>query len=129
MTTAAPAAGPLTNWLVKSDISGALAGAVFKYAFPSLPGSVGMVAAQALVFSILARIVPTSITFGVSGLNTGLSNSQKSEILIGIMGALSGMFQKKDPIQSAIGYTAIDCLGNALMTILGMDDSAVTTTR
>ena len=105
--TSGPVPIPMTNWLVKSDISAAMAGAIFKYAFPSLPGSVEMVAAQALVFSVLARIVPSSITFGVSGLNTGLSNNQKSEILIGIMGALSGAFQKKDPIQSAVGYTAL----------------------
>ena len=128
-TTPAAGTGPMTNWLVKSDISAALAGAVFKHAYPSLPGSMGMVMAEALVFSILARIVPTSVSFGMNGLNMGLSDNQKSEILIAILGALSGAFQKKDVIQSAVGFTAIDCLGNSLMAIMGMSDSAITTTR
>ena len=126
-TTTAVAANQM-SWLIKSDLAAGATGALFKYVFPSMPGSVGMVAAQSVVFSILARVVPSGMAVNVGGLNTGLTDAQKSEILIGLLGAASGIFQKKDVGQSAIGAMAIDCLANELMVILGVPDSSMTAT-
>lgn len=112
---------PGVAWLVKSDISAALTGMVFKYAFPNFPGSVGMVAAESLVISILARVIPSNINFNVASLN----DQQKSEVLVGLMGALYAAIKKRDPLTGAVGAMSIDCLANEIMNILNFAEGNV----
>ncbi len=112
---------PPVPWLVKSDIAAALTGACFKYVFPSFPNSVGMVAAEALVISILARVIPANMNISVASLN----DAQKSEILVGLLGALGAAVKKHDPLQGGLGFMAIDCLANEFMSILSFSEGSV----
>jgi len=67
-------------------------------------------------------VLPTklSVTAG-----TTLTDGQKSEILVAVMGAALAAYKKHDMVQGAVGYAAIDCLSDELMSILGMVDSAI----
>ena len=110
-----------TNWLMKNDVSSALAGALFKYSMPSFPGSMEMVAGQALVISILARVIPSNVNVKVGSLTDG----QKSSIVIALLGGVAAAYKKHNPMQGAIGYLAIDLLGSELLAILAMTDGSL----
>ena len=110
-----------TNWLMKNDVASALAGALFKYSMPSFPGSMEMVAGQALVISILARVLPSNVNVKVGS----LTDVQKSSIVIALLGGVAAAYKKHNPMQGAIGYLAIDLLGSELLAILAMTDGSL----
>src|SRR4051794_5128991 len=111
----------MTSWLMRSDLASGLVGAVFKYSFSSFAGSMSMVAAQAVVISILARVIPGKLSVNVGS----LTESQKSEILVAVLGAAVAAYKKHDPLQGAVGYSAIDSLALQLMAILQMSEGAI----
>jgi predicted anti-sigma-YlaC factor YlaD len=111
----------MTQWLMKSDVAAALTGALFKHGFSQFPGSMGMVSAQAGVYSVLARVLPGSVNVSVGN----LSAAQKNEIAVGVLGALGAMYHKHDPFQGAVGYMCVDALSLQLMEILGMADGSL----
>ena len=108
-------------WLVKSDLGAALTGAAFKYAFPSFPGSVGMVALESGIISVLARVIPGNMNISVASLN----DQQKSEVLVGLLGAANAAFRKHDPLQGLVMHMATDCLANEIMNILSVTEGNI----
>lgn len=107
----------MTSWLKKSDLSAALTGAIFKYGFPGYHGSMGMVAGQSAIISIVSRLVSSQVPLSL------LNGEQKNIIVVALLGAVVGMYGgSKNPLQSSIGQTAIDVLGMELLNILNMPD-------
>ena len=110
----------MTQWLMKSDVGAALAGALFKSAFPSFDGSMGNVALRSLVISIVARILSTSSALPLVG---NLNSGQKNELFVAVMGALSGYYMHgHHSLQGGVAHVSIDLMGDALLSVLGMSD-------
>jgi len=112
-----------SSWFLKSDVGSAVAGALFKYAFPSYPGSYGMVAVNSFLISVLAHVIPPRVSTQTSVTIVSLTDSQKSEILVAIMGAIYAAVYKRNIALGIVGQTAIDLLGAELVNVLGMADS------
>ena len=107
---------------MKSDVGAALTACVFKYGYPSLPGgSYPMVAGSALVISALARIIPSKVSVNIGSLTEG----QKNQIAVAILGGAYAAYLKKDPMTGAIGYAASDSLAGEILSILGMADASL----
>ncbi len=105
--------------LRKSDVGSALVGVLFKYAFPSYHGSMGMVAGQSLAISIVARILSTTVSIPLGSLTA----DQKNVIVVALLGAAVGMWGGgKNPLQASVGQTSIDLLGIELLNVLNMAD-------
>jgi len=111
----------MTDLLLRSDLASGLTMAVFKYGFPSFPGSMGMDAAKAVVLSALARVLPGKVPIAVGSLTVG----QKSEILVGVLAAAEAAWKKHDPLQAALAFSACDALSLQVMAILGVSDGSM----
>ena len=111
----------MSDWLLRSDIAAAVTAAGFKHVFSNLPGSMPMAAAKAAAFGVIARVLPGKVTVNVGG----LTNGQKSEILIGLLAAAEAAWKKHDPLQGAVAYMAIDALSLQLMTMFGIPDTSL----
>ena len=118
MASAPPLSANGNAWILPSDVASGVMGALFKFALPSTPGSYRMVVGYSLVNSIVARMVP-----GWTGSFTQLGASQKSAIVLAILGAVEGYVQHKDPVTGAVSYVSIDLLGQELISLLSMKDS------
>lgn len=112
-----------TSFLNKSDVAAAISGAVFKYVFPSMDGSVSMVAIRSGLISIVARVLSANNLPGLGSFSEG----QKNELLIAVMGGLATQMQGKSHnwAQGAVGHVSIDLLADQLIALFGMADASL----
>lgn len=110
-----------TEWLQRSDVAAALTAALFKHSFSNLPGSMGMVAAKAATYSILARVLPTKVAVSVGT----MTNAQRSEILVALLGAAGAAWKNENMLQGAVAYSAIDALSLQVMQVLGIAEGSL----
>ena len=104
--------------LTPSDASAALMSVVFKYAMPSYGGTYGKNALRSLLISIVARMVPGWTT----GYVNVLTDAQKNQIVVAVLGGVSASVMRQNPLQGAVGQVSIDLLGQELVNLLGIND-------
>ena len=108
-------------WVTNSDLASAITAVLFKYSLPSFAGSYGMLATRAFVISVIARMVP-----GYSTSVTSINDSQKSAIVVAILGGVSQMiwYKNSSVMSGVVGSVSIDLLGNELLNLLGLPTDA-----
>jgi hypothetical protein len=107
----------MTEFVKLSDVTAALVGSGWSTQFG---GSIPMVAGQALVVSVIARIASSNpmFTTAVPSLNSG----QKNQLIVSVLSAIAAYVKKGGAVRGAMSGTAIDLIATTVLTTLNIPD-------
>jgi hypothetical protein len=110
----------VSDILKYSDLTSALVGAGFASAYNT--GTPGMAATQALITSILARLLSDSL---LKDRFSTLSNEGKNQMIVGILGGLYSYSRKGSVFKSALTSISVDLIGAEVIKLFNMEDGSV----
>jgi hypothetical protein len=112
----------MTEILVVSDVMAALTYAGMTQIYGGL-GSPGMAGIQALVTSIVARLMSRSTMLGSAG--DTLSERNKNELIVAVIGAVSGYTRKGSWVKGAVSAASADLIGSEILSSFAWEDKVL----
>ena len=109
-----------SDMLRYSDLTAGITGAAFASAYGL--GSPGMAAGQAVITSILARLLSDSL---IKDRFDSLSDEGKNQLIVGLLGAIYSYSKKGSVWKAALTSISIDLIGNEIIKLFKMDDGSI----
>jgi hypothetical protein len=111
----------VSDILKYSDITSAIVGAGFATAYNQAT-TPGMAAAQALVTSILARLLSDSL---LKDRFASLSTEGKNQLIVGMLGGIYSYSKKGSVFKAALTSISVDLIGAEVIKLFNMKDGSV----